>query len=366
MRKTLMACMLAVTLPAATWGTEMKLRAVPFSALDGWATDRIEAAIGPFRDSCEAMLAGVPTDPPERPEAAGPKAPWEDICHAFLSSLRSGDLGREGFRAFLERHFQPYAVADGTGDGEGLITGYFEPEVTGSLTRRASDQVPLYRPPPTERLRRQSRADIAAGGLDGQGLELVWLDSAIDAFFLDIQGSAAIRLPSGAVRRVRYVRFNGFPYTPIGRVLVEWGEIPLDEITMQSIVGWMQANPDRRQALMNNNRSYVYFDWLDRSAPQGSQGTDLTPGRSLAIDPRFIPYGAPVWLETTHPLEARPLNRLMLAHDKGGAIKGPVRADFFWGTDAEAAAPAGRMKQSGRYFVFLPKAVRVPSALLSR
>lgn len=338
-----------------TQAAGMRLKPVTFDQLSGWSEDQLSEAIKPMADSCRALMQGVRSDPPDRALAGGRLEDWKPAC-AAIDRLTASTPTDADVRALLEREFQPYAVFDAE-DDEGLFTGYFEVELTGSLQRTSSSQVPLYRTPPVDALRRQTRADIAAGGLHGQGLELVWLDDPIAAFFLDIQGSGKIVLNDGTERRVRYDKFNGFGYRAVGRKLVADAEIPLEEISMQSIVAWMERNPDRMQALMNYNRSYVYFDWLDKAAAQGSQGTDLTPGRSLAIDPSFIPYGAPVWLQTTHPLTNQPLNRLMLAHDKGGAIKGAVRGDYFWGSGAKAAEPAGKMKHQGRYFLLLPKAL---------
>ncbi|GMG85592.1 MltA domain-containing protein [Paralimibaculum aggregatum] len=338
----------------------MRLVATAFAALDGWGADDLAEALPALRDSCAAIRAGTPTDPPDPAPRLSARGPWLEAC-APLLALPEG-APDAAVRAAVERAFRPWRVLDRDAGAEGLITGYFEPELTGSLTRRSPEQVPLYRPPSADSLRRQTRAEIAAGGLAGQGLELVWLDDPVAAFFLDIQGSGVIRLAEGGSRRVRYVRFNGYGYTAVGRALVEWGEIPLEAITMQSIVAWMRDNPGRRQALMNVNRSYVYFDWLGHDAPQGSQGVDLTPGRSLAVDPRHIPYGAPLWLETVHPSGGAPIRRLMAAQDKGGAIKGVVRADFFWGTGPAAAEQAGRMKGQGRYTLLLPKGLPVPAA----
>ncbi len=338
-------------------GAGMELTPAPFAALRGWHDDAVGEAAKALADSCRALLAGVPSDPPARPDLGVPTARWQAVCEAFVG--RFGDArptrdADDAVRAFLETWFTPHLVRD-DGDPWGLITGYYEIELTGSMTRSGRDQVPLYRLPPSDRLRRQPRTALASGGLAGLGLVLVWVDDAIDAFFLEIQGSGAIALRDGTTRRVRYTGFNGHRYRPIGRRLAELGEIALADVTMQSIRRWLDDHPDRAQAVMNYNESYVYFDWLETGAPQGSQGTDLSPGRSLAIDPRYLPYGAPIWLETSHPVTGAPLHRLMVAHDKGGAIKGPVRADFFWGTGAAAGELAGRMKHQGRYFVLLPR-----------
>ncbi|MGF1447631.1 MAG: murein transglycosylase A [Pikeienuella sp.] len=349
----------AAGLPRPALG-QMQLVPTEFAALAGWADDPLGEALPAIYDSCAALRRGRPTDPPRPAPLFGDRTPWLTACRA-LEALPAG-ADHAAIRTAIEAAYRPYRVRDRARGETGLVTGYFEPELTGSLGRRAQTQVPLYRAPRSDKLRRQTRAEIAAGGLSGQGLELVWLDDPIAAFFLDIQGSGVIRLAEGGSRRVRYTRFNGYGYTPVGRALVDWGEMALEDVTMQAIIAWMADNPGDRQRLMNVNRSYVYFDWLRHDAPQGSQGVDLTPGRSLAIDPRHIPYGAPLWLETTHPVDGTPIARLMVAQDKGGAIKGVVRADYFWGTGATAGHAAGLMKAQGQYAILLPRGLTVPPA----
>ncbi len=356
----------AIALATAARGgpaADLRLRPLSFADLPGWAEDRLEAALPAIRASCAALADRRPTVPATPAPLFGSRAPWLTAC-AQLEAL-SPDPDGTALRAALEAAYRPYRVVDRRAGEDGLVTGYFEPELTGSLARRSPSQVPLYRTPERRALRRQSRAAIAAGGLAGRGLELVWIDDPIDAFFLEIQGSGRIRLAEGGTRRLRYTRFNGHPYVAIGTTLLRWGEMTRDEISMQSIIAWLRAHPQRAQELMNTNPSYVYFDWIAEDAPQGSQGTDLTAGRSLAIDPRAIPYGAPLWLETTHPETGQPFRRLTVAQDKGGAIKGVVRADLFWGTGAEAGAAAGRMAESGSYAVLLPRGLDLPAALLA-
>ncbi|MEM7056312.1 MAG: MltA domain-containing protein [Pseudomonadota bacterium] len=334
----------------------MRLKPVDFADLRGWAEDTISEAIPPLLKSCRLLMLGVETDPPNRPIAAGHLDDWRPMC-IRLQTLAEHAISDDGARAFFKEEFQAYRVSQGESETGGF-TGYFEIELTGSLKRSSPDQVPLYKLP-SEALRHQPRADIVAGGLEGQGLELIWVDDPIAAFFLQVQGSGKVLLTDGADRRVRYAGFNGFGYRSIGRKLVEDGELDPEEVSMQAIIAWMRAHPEQRQGLMNHNRSFVFFDWRDGGAAQGAQGVDLTPGRSLAIDPEYIPYGAPLWLETTDPVTGAALNRLMIAQDKGGAIKGAVRGDFFWGTGPTAGEYAGLMNQEGQYFLFLPKGLNL-------
>ena len=201
-----------------------------------------------------------------------------------------------------------------------------------------------------------ARAEIESAHAPLRGKEIAWVDDPIDLFFLHIQGSGRVQLDNGETIRVGYADQNGHPYRSIGGLLVERGELALEQASMQSIKGWGRANPDRLGELLSSNASYVFFRELPATAngPPGSLGVPLTAQRSIAVDQRFVPLGAPVFIATTWPNTSRPLNRLMLAQDTGGAIRGAVRADFFWGYGEAAGREAGRMKQRLRMWVLLP------------
>jgi membrane-bound lytic murein transglycosylase A len=194
-----------------------------------------------------------------------------------------------------------------------------------------------------------SRAEIEQGALSGRGLELAWAADTIETFFLQIQGSGRVRLADGGELRVGYDGQNGHPYVALGRVLIDRGLLPREQVTMQSIKAYLRAHPDEAAALMRENPSYVFFRELSGDGPVGAQGVALTPGRSLAVDRAFVPLGAPVWLV------AEDIARLLVAQDTGGAIRGPVRGDLFWGHGAEAEARAGAMKARGRAWLLLPR-----------
>jgi membrane-bound lytic murein transglycosylase A len=200
------------------------------------------------------------------------------------------------------------------------------------------------------------RADIEAGKAAVQGHELVWTDDAVELFFLQIQGSGRVRLDTGETIRLSYADQNGHPYRSIGRLLVEQGQLTLDQASMQGIKQWAERNPERLGELLNQNGSYVFFRETAAAtdAPPGALGVPLTAGRSLAVDPRAMPLGAPVFVSTTWPNASTPLRRLMMAQDTGGAIRGAVRADFYWGSGPEAGVTAGRMRQTGQLWVLLP------------
>ena len=186
-------------------------------------------------------------------------------------------------------------------------------------------------------------------------MEIVWVADPIAAFFLQIQGSGRVRLPDGEVLRLGYAATNGRPYTAIGRVLVAEGALEREEVSLQSIRAWLRANPAEQRRVMDRNRSYVFFREVPGEGPVGTQGVPLTPGRSLAVDPRYLPLGAPLWIDTVDPLDtSRPLRRLTVAQDTGGAIRGAVRGDLFWGAGLDAEERAGRMRSPGRYYVLLP------------
>jgi membrane-bound lytic murein transglycosylase A len=286
--------------------------------------------------------------------------------------------------SFFETHFEPFAVTN-RGEPEGLFTGYYEPTLDGSRVRTERFSVPLYGRPPElltvdlGRFREEWRGERLAGRLEGAAvvpfadrraihrgalagrrLEVLWVDDPVDAFFLEIQGSGRVRLPDGEEVRVGYAGQNGHPYTAIGRVLVERGALPRQAVSLQSIRRWLEDHPQWARDLLERNASYVFFRILDGDGPRGAQGVVLSPGRSLAVDRRFLPLGAPVWLTTTVPGPAQgtpeePFRRLLVTQDTGGAIRGPVRGDVFFGPGEEAAWRAGHLKRPGRLWLLLPR-----------
>ena len=295
----------------------------------------------------------------------------------------------EGARAFFLAHLRPYRVAAADGVVQGLATGYYEPLLRGSRQRQPPYRYPIYAVPPdllivdlgethpelkNLRLRGRldgrrvipyyPRADIERGLPTLAGRELLWVDDPVDLFFLQIQGSGRVRLPDGVTVRIGYADQNGQPYKSIGRYLVQQGELKLEQASMQGIKAWGAAHPEKLEDLLNYNPSYVFFRELpapaganqaDELGPIGALGVPLTPERSIAVDRRYIPLGAPVYLATTWPGSDKPLERLVVAQDTGGAIRGAVRADFFWGFGAAAGAQAGRMRQNLRMWVLLPR-----------
>ncbi len=359
------------------------LEAVTFSTLSGWTAGRQGEALVAFKRSC-ARLLGLPDDRSLGVEGrAGTVADWREPCEAAAELPVDDDAAARGF---FQAWFAPLRVRNNE-RAEGLFTGYFEPELRGSLSRGGPYTVPLHGRPADlvsvdlgafrhdlagrriagrvaeGRLRPfESRAEIVAGALDDKVPVLAWLDDPIAAFFLHIQGSGRIMLAEGGELRVGFAGQNGHPYVAIGRELIRRGAIARERVSLQTIRDWLERNPDQAAEVMAVNRSYVFFHVLEGMGPVGAQGVVLTPGRSLAVDRRYLPLGAPLWLEASVPAPRpesrdRSFHRLMVAQDTGGAIRGPVRGDVFWGNGPDAEAVAGRMKHKGRYYLLLPRAL---------
>lgn len=377
----LLAALLAAceTKPPTPPPDKLVLVGAEFGDLADWSSDRQGEALLALRRSCE-RLASLGDDAALGPDGlAGRAGDWRAAC-AEAATIAADD--HDAARAFFERRFVPLAATN-NGRAEGLFTGYFEPELRGSLRRDGRYSVPLYGRPADlvsvdlgqfrDSLRGQriagrvddgvlrpyaTRAEIEAGAISGRAAEIVWVDDPIDAFFLHVQGSGRIVLDSGEVLRVGYAAQNGHVYVPIGRELIARGALAREDVSMQSIRAWLLANPAEAERVMNQNPSYVFFRTLDGEGPLGSQGVVLTPGRSLAVDRTHLALGVPIWLDAEDPLDPNArVRRLMVAQDTGGAIRGPVRGDVFWGHGADAAERAGRMRSSGRYWLLLPREV---------
>ena len=332
------------------------LAPIAYDQIADWPNDYHGEALLAFRRSCERTDDKRSVGSGTMGWQFGSGGHWLAACRA--AATVAGD--DRSARRFFEQWFVPYLVLS-AGSDEGMFTGYYEPILFGSRRRTVRHTYPLYRAP-VSRSRLPTRAEIEDGALAGLGLELLWVDDPIAAFFLHIQGSGLVQLDDGGLYRVGFAGQNGYTYFPIGRELIRRGEILPEQMSMQAIRLWLQAaHPDDARALMNLNPSYVFFRLRGGDAPLGAQGVALTPGRSLAVDPSFVPFGVPIWLDTTDPTYGQPLRRLVVAQDTGGAIKGPVRGDLFWGAGENAELRAGLMKQTGRYYLLLPRAAAVTS-----
>jgi len=350
---------------------EKPLQAAEWSDLPGWNEDDPGPVFAAFVASCTSL---------ER------QAQWKPVCAAARAL---DDSSAPALRAWFEAQFRPWALVNPDGSRNGIITGYYEPILNGSRTGGGSYSHPVFGPPDDMivvelatlypelkhlRLRGRvegrklvpyySRAEWAPQESKRSPEALLWLADAIDFFFMQIQGSGQVQLTDGSRVRLNYADQNGHPYRSIGRWLIERGELKADQASMQGIKNWAKANPSRLAELLNANPSLVFFRELpvEGSGPQGAMGLALTPERSLAVDPRHVPLGAPIWLATTRPNSEQALTRLMLAQDTGGAIRGVVRADFYWGSGPDAGNQAGKMRQQGRMWVLMPRSYQAPGA----
>lgn len=352
-----------------------RYEAARWTQLPGWQADQPNEAWSAFQQTCTTKRI---------PE------PLLNAC-AIASTMSIVDA--EQARAFFESHFTPYRIirveSPHVSSDTGLITGYYEPMLRGSRTASSIFSTALYAPP--DDMLTIELGDVfpelkgkrVRGRLQGKkvlpyfdratlqnhpslkGKELVWVDSAVDAFFLEVQGSGRVQLDDGSMIRVAYADQNGQPYRSIGRYLVDRGEMTLEQSSAPAIRDWLQRNPERMHEVLNANPSVVFFreERIDDPSigPKGSLGVPLTAGRSVAVDPKFIPLGTPLFLATTMPMTGAPLQRLVMAQDTGGAIRGPVRADFFWGFGATAGEAAGLMKQQGQLWLLWPTGAPLPA-----
>ncbi len=339
-------------------------KAVEFKDLPGWDKDQHAQAFIALDKGC-IHLAKKPA--------------WQVIC-ASASNL--GEPGDEDAKQFFETHFIPHMLRGEKGTTHGMITGYYEPLLHGAMQADERYRYPLYKSPEDmliidltslypslkgKRVRGRvvgnkvlpyySRAQIEGEEMPLSGQELLWVDDRDQLFFLQIQGSGRVQLPDGKIIGAGYANQNGHAYISIGKKLIDMGELKREDVSLFSIKSWLKSNPQRAKALLNENPSYVFFVLRDNpeTGPTGSLNVPLTAERSLAIDPKFVELGAPIWLSTTYPGEIQqPLQKLVMAQDTGGAIKGQLRADLFWGTGERAENMAGNMKQPGEMFILLP------------
>ncbi|SIS76052.1 murein transglycosylase A [Neptunomonas antarctica] len=332
--------------------------------LQGWQQDPLIEALPALISQCPRLSKTTPD--------------WKNICTAVDTQAL---VSTQDLRAFIEQYFVPYNIIGTAGKNNGLITGYYEPTLNGSMTPDEQYNYPLYQRPsdmlnvnlasrfPELKNRRvrgridnntvipyYSRAEIDNPTTPLKGQELLWVDDSDAAFFLHIQGSGRVQLPTGEIVGVSYADQNGHPYVAIGKTLIDQGELTREEVSLQTIRRWLNNHPERADALKNQNPSYVFFSLRkEEGSPRGSLNVPLTPERSVAVDRKVIPLGTPLWINTTLPGTGKPYQRLVFAQDTGGAINGPVRADMFFGRGSRAEKLAGEMKQTGSIYALLPK-----------
>ncbi len=362
-------------IPAAAPDSFPLLKPAGWERIPDWQYDRLVEAWPAWIQSCRALAA---------------KPLWKEVCGqaALVDGSREDDV-----RAYFQRYFIPHEVVDPNSGREGLVTGYYEPIIRGDRKRTSRAHYPIYGLPSDlvsvelsslypqlkfMRLRGRvvgnrllpyfTREEIEKNDGGFRGEPIAWADDPVDLFFLQVQGSGRVEFPDGEHLRIGYADQNGHPFRSVARILIEQGELRESRASMQAVRKWGQDNPHKIAGLLNRNPSYVFFKEMPDglSGPLGALGVPLTEKRSIAVDPRHVPLGAPMFLATTWPLSDRPLNRLVMAQDTGGAIRGAVRADFFWGCGDAAGALAGRMKQRGRAWVLMPREYATQNKLVSR
>ena len=366
--------------PAMSASAVKYLQVIDFKQLSGWKGDDHAAGLAAWRLSCEEIIKHGRSFK-RKPRFGGTRKDWLEPCSA--AAKLGSKPARSAARKFFERHFVPVRVTDKS-NPDGLFTGYYEPEVAGNRKRTKDYDVPLYAKPKDlvafNSAQRKStglrygrivggkprayltRKQIENGAFAGKGLEVAWLKSWADAFFMQVQGSGRVRLPNGSAMRLGFAAKSGLPYTAIGAILIRRGDVPREQMSMQSIRRWMANNPSAARQLMWENESFVFFRELKLKNPDlgplGAQGVQLTPIRSLAVDRHYWALGTPLWLETNLPAAAgdgRKFHHLMVAQDTGSAIKNPIRGDIFFGAGKAAAELAGHMQSPGTLYALLPQ-----------
>ncbi len=355
---------------------------VAWTDITGWNDDDRLAAFKTFRASCKAISAQPDTTVDPRALGISLREP----CRAAKAADIADDA-KAG--AFFEEYFRPLQISR-LGEDAGFVTGYYEPIIDGSRTQTDVYDVPVYRRPSNlfvrgftqdspelpnkgevfRKIGRRKlvpyydRGQIEDGAIAGRGLEICWLKSQTDLLFAQIQGSARVRLPDGSTIRINYAAHNGYPYTPVGRVLIDRGIVPKEQMSMQKIREWMDQNPDGAKDVRRQNRSYIFFREVplsDKDEAVGAQGVPLTPGRSIAVDKSLHVYGTPFFIEGQLPIESEqsktPFHRLMIAQDTGSAITGPARADLYFGAGADAAKVSGRLRHTMNFIMLVPKSL---------
>ena len=353
-----------------------------FAALDGWAGDDHAAAFQTYLQSCGAILNATAKIRASR--GAIYEGLYQVCQRAKAANAAADKLDRDQARKFFEANFRPVRIAP-IGESQGFLTGYYETEFEGSRTWTEEFNVPIYRkpsnlvmPPPRSKARPgrrvgrkgtapyYDRTEIEDGALAGRDLEICWVKNPVDHFFAQIQGSTRVRLTSGETLRLNYAAHNGMPYTPVGKFLIERGIVTKEEMSMDKIRQFMEANPEEGKALRRKNRSFVFFREVELGDHQegiGAQGIPLTAGRSLAVDRNLHTYGTPFWLEAELPTDNEngeaPFRRLVIAQDTGSAIVGPARGDIYFGSGEAIGSVAGRIKQNGRFVMLVPRTIAV-------
>ena len=347
-------CMAACgTLDKLSRADALTLTPVSYQALDGWQKDDLSAFFDAFTQSCSKIKFKNDNDSIHSSHIGGKVEAWKPICQK-LASITPQDVATQ--RQFLEQHFTPHLVSK-AGDANGKFTGYFEASLEGSYIKSDVYRYPVYQLPSefTSGDSFYSRKEIDQGVLEGKGLELLWVNDDVKLFFAHVQGSATVQLDDGSATRIGFAGKTAHPYHAIGKYLIEEGHIAKDDVNAESIKAWLYMNPDSRQEVYAYNPSYIFFREIkSQGGPIGGQNVPLTAERSLAVDKALIPYGVPIWLDTTLTRTKAPYQRLLMAQDTGSAIKGAIRGDIFFGYGEAAEQNAAYQHSDGQWYLLLP------------
>jgi membrane-bound lytic murein transglycosylase A len=366
--------------------TEIHLNTVTFSKLPGWNNAQLLHSFETFMASCKVFLKMDPRKSVGSEFISLTASDWYPGCQAALQL--NNPYTPDALRHFFQAWFNPVEFHDGR-PVKGLFTGYYLSALKGSRTKTSKYNVPIFGLPDDivianlntfdtsfksrkiigrvvnkhQLVPYYTRAEIDKGALKGKAPVIAWVDSKIDRLFLEIQGSGVIELADGTSMYVGYTAQNGAQYTAVAGVLIKQGVLTRDNASMQGIRRYLEKNPDKITPVLNQNKSFIFFEESKTSDAFGTQGVALTPGYSMAVDTKWVPLGAPIWLSTTRPSRYikhpdRAFQRLMIAQDTGGAIRGPVRGDVYWGAGDRATTIAGRMKNPGHYWILLPNTIK--------
>lgn len=338
-----------ISLSAAVANAAVTLAPTDFSSVPGWGQDKHDQALKSFFHSCESVV-----EQPKGLRIVGQKsvhpAAWQSLCYQALALKNTPWRARN----FFEEYFIPYRLIE-HGATEGKLTGYYAPMLKGSLTRQGIYQYPVYAVPSDVQSKNLSRAEIDNGALNGRGLELMYLSDPVMRYFLQVQGSGIVQMNDGSNMRLSYAGDNGLAYVAVGKEMIRRGIFEKHEVSLNAIRSWLYAHPDQANSILQTNPRFIFFKADRHGEAFGAQGVALTPERSLAVDPSYIPYGLPIFVSTTLGVNGQPFDRLMIAQDTGSAIRGAIRGDIFFGIGSEAEKMAGPMNNDGQFTLLVPR-----------
>ncbi|MGL5741844.1 MAG: murein transglycosylase A [Legionella sp.] len=333
----------------------LALAKVSFDELPGWDQADVKKSLIAFQTSCETFLKQSPSHSIGTQHIRLKVRDWHPACKAAMALKSVTD---ESAKTFFEKWFHPIEFEQRK-PVHGVFTGYYTPQIKGNLTQSAKYNTPIYGLPKGGYSTSYTREQIDNGALKKKAPVIAWIHSPAERLFLEIEGAGVIQLPNGENIYLGYAGENGAPYTSIAKVMIDKGIMTRDNASKEAIIRYLEKHPEKAKTIIRKNKSFVFFEDVKKPMALGAQGMALTPGYSLAVDKKWIPLGAPLWLNTTRPAkkeeDEKQLQRLMIAQDHGGAIRGFMRGDIYWGSGKLAAFLGEHMKNEGHYWLLLPK-----------